>query len=109
MAGHTTEDTVERPILEEFRSHFNEPVLLGFELARVVGYGEDYEDCYLICDYPGGKRVWCTAVGGYVFLGCLKGQGVVGESDDFLRLDQMLELNGAPKVASFIVTPWVLA
>lgn len=94
-------------VLEEFRAHFNEPILLSDRVARLIGFGEDDQDFYLICDYPGGKRVWHTAVGGYTFLDRLKGQGFVlstsgDEWDDLFRLDQMLSLNGAPKAATFL-------
>jgi hypothetical protein len=86
----------------EFKAHFNEPVLIMDRLGRVIGYGEDEQDCYMIVMYMGGKIVWNTAVGGYVFLDRLKGQEYVkatnGEEwDDFVRLNNILELNGAPK------------
>lgn len=92
--------------------HFNEPVLLGFDLARLIGYGEDADDCYLIVKYPHRGVVWHTAVGGYTFLSRLKGQNFVipnhpsfeGEVwDDFIRLDNMLALNNVPKEEKFIV------
>lgn len=95
------------------REHFNEPVLLVFNLARLIGYGEDADDCYLIVKYPYPRGVvWHTAVGGYTFLNILKGQNKVmaaypefeGEYyDDFNRLDTMLELNGAEKEKEFKV------
>jgi hypothetical protein len=93
------------------RSHFNEPLIVGFEIARLIGYGEDDSDCYLICQhpkYPDGETKWWTAVGGYTFLDRLKGQGYVrstsGEDwDDFWRLDNFLSLNGAPKADEFKV------
>jgi hypothetical protein len=99
-------------LLEEARSHFNEPVLIGFDLCRVIGYGEDGEDCYLIVRHPHRGIEWCTFVGGYVYLNCLREQGVVvprkplapGEIwSDYTRLDNLLELNGAPKEAEFLV------
>lgn len=92
--------------------HFNEPVLICFELARLIGYGEDADDCYLIVNYPDRGVVWHTAVGGYTFLDRLKGQGFVvpthpsfeGETwDDLIRLDGMLALNGVVKEEKFIV------
>ena len=91
----------------EVREHFNEPILLGDRLARVIGYSES-DDCYIICRYPGGKIVHHTMVGGYTFLKVLRGQGLVistkGEEwDDLCRLDRMLELNGCAKAPEFIV------
>lgn len=92
--------------------HFNEPVLLSFELARLIGYAEDADDCYLIVKYPRKGVVWHTAVGGYIFLDKLKGQGAVvlscpsyeGEVwDDFYRLDNLLEITGVTKEKEFIV------
>lgn len=107
-----------RDIQAEFESHFNEPVLVCDKLARVIGYGEDDCDCYLIVQYlrdqyhnPEGKIEWCTAVGGYYWLNILKQQGIVhaynGEIwNDFTRLDTLLELNGAPKKGAFYVELW---
>lgn len=92
--------------------HFNEPVLMSFELARLIGYGADADDCYLIVKYPRRGRVWHTAVGGYMFLDRLKGQNLVNPKypsyegevwDDFNRLDNMLKVNGVPKAAEFLV------
>jgi hypothetical protein len=92
--------------VDEMRAHFNEPILLSDRLARLVAFGEDDHDYYLVCVYMGGERVWHTAVGGYTYLNRLKGQGYVlstsGEEwDDLFRLDQMLSLNGAPKAEAF--------
>ena len=94
------------------RAHFNEPVLIGFGLCRVVGYAEDHEDCYLLVRDPrlGVRR--CSMVGGYVFLDLLKQECVVkplnpsfdGEEwSGFSRLDTLLELNGAPRQSEFIL------
>jgi hypothetical protein len=91
------------------RDHFNEPVLLGTEVGRLVGYAEDDQDCYLIINYPNpAKTVWHTCVGGYHWLDRLRGQHLVnaynGERwDDYGRIDTVLELNGAPKVENFIL------
>lgn len=85
--------TISRPdIYEDFRSHFNEPVLFAFEVARLIGYGETAVDCYLIAQHPGGRVVWHTAVGGYVFLSAL-------DQRDRGCVDSWLELNGAPMQA----------
>ena len=88
--------------------HFNEPIICNSEVVRLIGYGETARDCYLICSPMRRDIFWNTAVGGYVFLDRLKGQDYVksteGEDwDDLFRLDTLLELNGAPKVESFIV------
>jgi hypothetical protein len=100
-----------KDIYEMCLSHFNEPIIVCFDVVRLIGYGEDDSDCYLICqhpEYPDGKTVWHTAVGGYVFLDRLKGQDHVrsthGEEwDDFTRLDNFLSLNGAPRAKEFKV------
>lgn len=107
----TLVDEKPNEILEMCRSHFNEPLIVGFDVARLIGYGEDEYDCYLICQhpkYPDGETKWHTAVGGYVFLDRLKGQDYVrstgGEEwDDLYRLDNFLSLNGAPKADEFTV------
>jgi hypothetical protein len=94
------------------RDHFNEPVLIGSQVARLVGYAEDDRDCYLIVNYPSNpnpvRTVWYTCVGGYHWLDRLRGQHLVnaynGERwDDYYRIDKDLELSGAPKVESFIL------
>ena len=95
-------------IEEEFRAHLNDPVLIGFEVGRAVGYAEDADDCYLIVHYPRRGIVWHTAVGGYIFLDGLKGQNpydVAGVEvhDDYTRIDSMLSINGCEKVPEFIV------
>jgi hypothetical protein len=89
-------------------AHLNEPVLLGFDVCRVIGYGEDDMDCYLIAMRRNGQVVWHTAVGGYTFLSCLEGQnGVQAHSgehwDDLTRLDSLLAMNGAPRQTAFLV------
>ena len=97
-------------LLEEAKKHFNEPILIGFDLGRCVGYAEDNEDCYLIIRYPRPHHEilsWHTFVGGYTYLDILKGQecckSSTGEDwNDFTRLDSLLELNGAPKEKEFI-------
>lgn len=95
--------------------HFNEPVLMMFELARLIGFGDDGDDYYLIVKYPkhpSGKIVWHTAVGGYIFLDKLKDQRLTVPShptfygeiwSDLSRLDNMLTLNGVPREEKFIV------
>lgn len=95
-------------IREEFEKHFNEPVLVMDRLARVIGYGEDEMDCYLIVQFLGGAVIWHTAVGGYYWLDRLKGQQYVkahnGEDwDDLVRLDGDLTRGGAPKRDTFMV------
>lgn len=95
-------------LLQEAMAHFNEPILMGFNLCRLIGYSEDDEDCYMIVFDPRRGRYKNTFVGGYTYLDCLKQQGQVrsvsGEDwNDFTRLDSLLELNGAPKAPEFIV------
>ena len=86
----------EQSILEMCRQHFNEPIIVGSEVVRLIGYGETAVDCYLICSGMSQRGVfWNSAVGGYIFLDRLKGQGhvksVEGEDwDDFFRLDNLL-------------------
>lgn len=94
---------------EMCRTHFNEPVLVGLEVARLIGYAEDERDCYVVLQYPGGRTVWHTCVGGYHWLDRLRGQHLVistaGERwDDFYRVDSDLARGGAPKAAEFSVT-----
>lgn len=86
--------------------HFNEPMLAHHEVVRCIGYGETAIDCYFIAKRPRGRIVWLSCVGGYTFLGRLKGQGYVlsrgGEEwDDLYRLDSSLGLNGCTREESF--------
>lgn len=95
----------------EVRSHFNEPMLCGFDLGRCVGYAEDEMDNYIIIAFPNGSRrprIWNTLVGGYTWLSALRNEGIVhahnGEIwNDLYRLDSSLELDGCPKMDSFEV------
>jgi hypothetical protein len=96
-------------LFQEAQRHFNQPILIGFDLCRCIGYGEDDEDCYLIVRDPHQEKLrWCTFVGGYTYLNILKGQdqcksSTTGEEwNDYTRLDSLLELNGAPKEKEFI-------
>lgn len=96
--------------LEEVRAHFNEPMLMGAEVVRCIGYGEDEKDCYVIMrrPQPHNDVIWHTMVGDYYFLDKLKGQqyvkGYTGEDwDDLFRLDADLQRAGVPKEAEFCV------
>lgn len=98
---------MQQEYIKEVRSHFNEPILMCFDLARCVGYAEDDDDCYIIVRYPCRGLVWHTFVGGYYYLDRIKRQGYVksktGEDwDDFTRLDDLLEINCAPREKEFI-------
>lgn len=93
------------------RDHFNEPAVFGLEVGRVIGYAEDDHDCYVIVKFPHhpeGRTVYHSCVGGYVFLDGLRSQDATRRTDgrtvdDLDRLDNMLALNGAPRVESFLV------
>lgn len=93
----------------EVLKHFNEPVLSVRELCRLIGYGETGVDCYYICRKIGdGMIFWHSCVGGMYWLDRLKGQRYIkstsGEDwDDFVRLDNVLELNGCPKEKEFLL------
>ena len=99
-------------LYEEARKHFNEPILICFELCRCIGYAEDEEDCYLIVHSPSRGIYWNTFVGGYTYLACLKEQGITNPKypkfpgeiwTDYSRLDSLLELNGVPKAKRFLL------
>lgn len=97
---------------EECRAHFNEPILCNGQLVRLIGYGEDDSDCYLIVHCPSTNGTpagifWQTGVGGYIYLDRLKGQCevIVSNSeiwDDFTRLENELKLMGVPKAEEFL-------
>ena len=100
--------TVRDEILEEITKHFNEPILIGGDLVRLIGFAEDPDDYYYICQHFGGKLVYNSCVGGLIPLDRLRGQsfhaGHNGEHwDDYYRLDSVLELNGSPKVETLIM------
>jgi hypothetical protein len=99
-------------LLQEAKLHFNEPILMSFEVCRCIGYAEDEEDCYLIVHSPSRGVYWSTFVGGYIYLTCLKDEGVTvplypsypGEIwTNYSRLDSLLELNGVPKAEKFLI------
>jgi hypothetical protein len=93
-------------LLQMAKHHFNEPVLTMFTLTRLIGYGEDDDDCYLILVDPYRGTVKHTCVGGYTFLDRLRGQGAAGEFgvwDDFKRLDSLLANNGVPAADEFLL------
>lgn len=98
---------VGRPDLyQECLDHFNEPVLAGLSVARLIGYAETAVDCYYILQEPRRKVYWHTAVGGVIFLSRLSGNNACklssGERiDDLIRLSSWLELAGVPKEAGF--------
>jgi hypothetical protein len=96
-------------IYKELVVRHNEPMLSGEEVVRLIGYAEDHNDCYLIMHSPTRGVYWHTAVGGYMFLTMLKGQGCIrgatGEDwNDLWRLDQGLILRGVPRRDEFEVS-----
>lgn len=91
---------------KEALEHFNEPILVGFNLCRCIGYAEDNVDCYLVVHDPYEGIFRHTFVGGYTYLNNLKGCNYCklssGEDcDDFTRLDSLLTLNDVPKRDKF--------
>ena len=94
-------------LCEEIKQRFNEPILIGLNVCRLIGYAEDSMDCYLIVKSR-DRTFWNTMVGGYTYLDCLKQQGVVtahnGEIwNDYTRLDSELEGEGISKETEFQV------
>lgn len=90
------------------RALFNEPVISGLEIVRLIGYAETDQDCYFIMLSTQGREFWQSCVGGMHPLTKLKGQNYVkawngDDWDDLVRLDNVLELNGAPKQSQFKV------
>lgn len=90
-------------LLKEVQSHFNEPVIIATAVARVVGYCETDEDCYMIYKTDDGEIRYNTMVGGYCYLGSLKYEAVAGEWNDLSRLDCLLKYNGCPAEPNFIL------
>jgi hypothetical protein len=97
-------------LYQEALDHFNEPVLIGSKLCRLIGYSEDDEDCYFITDDQSRGVTYYSCVGGFMSLRLLKEQGITiptypeypGEVwTDYSRLDNLLELNGVPKREKF--------
>lgn len=91
--------------INEIKEHFNEPILVGFELVRLVGYSIDEDDFYLVyADQYGPSKI--SFVGGYTYLNALKNQNMLRIDDkvynDFIRLDNFLEMNCVPKVDKMI-------
>ena len=98
---------VARPdIYQECLDHFNEPVIVGLSVARLIGYAEGALGCYYIVHEPRREPYWQTVAGGVILLGPLTGnnghRSSSGERiDDLVRLGRWLELSGVPKEAGF--------
>lgn len=91
------------------REHFNEPVIVGLQVGRLIGFAETAIDCYYVVHDLRRGIVWQSAVGPCMTLRALKEQDKTiartGEEwNNFTRLDEWLALNGAPKVETFQVT-----
>lgn len=86
---------------------FNDPVLVGLSVERLIGYAEDEYDCYLVLRRADGERYWHTCVGGYTFLDALKIVDVVqGKGWNALtRLDTNLTCARCPQEKTFKV--WI--
>lgn len=87
--------------------HFNEPILVAGEVARLVGFAVDDNDNYLIVkkrrrDFEGAwLETWVSYAGGYTFLTALKAQAAEEGANDLERLDADLEKDGCMREASF--------
>lgn len=93
-------------LFHEALAYFNQPVLNWTEVTRLIGYGEDESDCYYIFKGMNGNIRWSSCVGGFIALDRLIGQGHVETEDgdiwdDFVRLDNVLKLNGSPREKEF--------
>lgn len=98
-------------ILEMCKQHFNEPILCGFELGRLIGFAEDDDDYYLVVKFPRKglevETLWISAAGGYVFLNRLKRQTTSTdknneEFNEYEYLDRVLTLNDVPLEEKFV-------
>ena len=92
----------------EVSAHFNEPILLGTEIGRVIGYAEDEVDCYIVVKTKSRGVYWHTMVGGYYYLTLLIGQNSIisrsGELwNDLIRLDGDLERIGVAREDEFLI------
>jgi hypothetical protein len=99
-------------IIKQIKKHLNEPILITFDVGRLVGFAEDSRDYYYIIKqpaYPNGKILYSSCVGGFTSLRKLKNQNKVitetGEIwDDYSRLDDILTMNGASKVDEIMMS-----
>lgn len=105
--------TERHPDIQAFcRMHFNEPVILGMEVCRLVGYAETARDCYYVAHSMRRGIFWDSAVGPCMTLRALQDQDKViardgvhdgDEWNNFTRLDTWLALNGAPRADAFVL------
>lgn len=99
-------DTTRESILNMCKQHFNELVLCGTELGRLIGFAEDDDDYYLVVLFPSienKKQIWISACTPYVFLDCLKQQTY--DDNDFTQYDylnRLLILNNAAPEEKFV-------
>ncbi len=98
------------PSYDDAIAHFNEPVIDIFDVVRLIGWGQDDDDCYFIFAARNGRIYRSSAVGGFIPLDRLRNQQTPDgirhalESparDDFEQLDKWLALNGAPRSGTF--------
>lgn len=104
----STQGAINKGFRNEVEAHFNEPILYGTEIARVIGYGEDDYDCYIIIHCPNRGVLWHSMVGGYFYLTALDAQNRIVSHDgdlwsDLTRLSGNLEVAGCLKRDEFIV------
>lgn len=87
---------INEELFNKAKEYFNEPVLVTFEVGRLIGYAEDEDDCYNIIAFPHNKVIWSSCVGGFVSLRNI-------DEKSFKYLDTLLELNASPKQEKFSV------
>lgn len=81
-------------LYNEALSHFNEPVICGLELCRLVGYHETGVDCYFTFRRLNGMIFHNSCVGGYSWLTGAK---------DLEEISRVMALNGCPKEDKIMV------
>lgn len=104
--------TDRHPSFELAMKHFNQPVIVMFEVVRLIGWGQDEDDAYFIFRYRGGHIERSSVVGGFIPLTALQTQDTPDgirhamedpARNDFHQLDKWLHFNGAPKADAFII------
>ena len=82
-------------ILLKAREHYNDPVLVYHNLARVIGYAESDEEPLLVVKHINGNVGYHPDLSGLIFLDSLKGKNKKIDTsgyvwDDYKRLDSLL-------------------
>lgn len=81
--------------IQEVKDQFNDIIIdPSLKVARIIGYGEDDYDCYVIIRYENGEVSWLSM--------CVKFFILKDKIDDYDLLDNALHSNKCQREDDFI-------